>query len=49
MKKTQYEIQNEYEEKILDLIYHFEDLTTSDLQGAVEAIVMNIINESKKL
>ena len=38
---------SKYENEILDLIYHWEDYTTSDLQGCVSAIVMKILRERK--
>ena len=38
---------NKHEEEILELIYSHEDYTTSDLQGRVSAIVINIINDYK--
>ena len=33
---------SEFEDKILDLIYKRDEFTTSDLQGCVAAIVINI-------
>ena len=37
-----------WSDKILDLIEQSENLTTSDLQGAVMALVLNIQREAKK-
>jgi len=34
----------EASEKLLDLIEHRDGYTTSDIQGTVDAIVLNIIN-----
>ncbi len=34
-----------YSDKILEIIDNQEDFTRSDLQGVVEALVMNIIRE----
>ena len=36
-----------YSDKILEIIDNREDFTRGDLQGAVEAVIMNIITESK--
>ena len=39
---------NKYSEKILKLIEDAENMTTSDVQGRANAIVMRIIHELKK-
>jgi|WetSurSiteA1Bulk_404760.scaffolds.fasta_scaffold01123_10 hypothetical protein len=39
---------SKYEDKILDIIYHYDDFTTSDLQGAIEAQLKMLIDEVKK-
>lgn len=36
---------NEYSSKILEIIDNVDDFTRSDLQGAIMAIVMQIINQ----
>ena len=36
---------NKYSEKILEIVDKKEDFTQSDLQGAVDALVMNMITE----
>lgn len=33
---------SQYADEILDLIYHYDELTTSDLQGAVMVLVRKI-------
>lgn len=40
---------NGYENEILEIIYNQDEYTTSDLQGRVTAIVMNIFKEGKRL
>ena len=40
---------NKYSEKILKLIEDAENMTTSDVQGGANAIVMRIIQEVKKV
>jgi hypothetical protein len=37
-----------YENEILDIIYSHDKLTTSDLQGAIQAIVYKIYQAGKK-
>ena len=37
-----------YEDKLLDIVYHNEDFTTSDLQGAIEAQLSMLISEVEK-
>lgn len=39
---------SKYESEILDIIYNQEEFTTSDLQGAVQAVVLNIYREGQK-
>lgn len=36
-----------YSNKILEIVEHKDDFTTSDFQGAIEAVVMNIIIDIK--
>lgn len=38
-----------YSDKILDIIDNLEEFTRGDLQGAIEAQMMMIINEAQKL
>jgi hypothetical protein len=38
---------NKYANEILEVIDNQDDYTRSDLQGRVDAIVMNILNEKK--
>lgn len=38
---------NKYSNEILEVIANRDEFTRSDLQGVVEAIVMNIVNEQK--
>lgn len=37
---------NQYTEEILNTIENKDNLTQSDLQGIIEAIVMNLVNTS---
>jgi hypothetical protein len=37
-----------YSDEVLDLVNHYNELTTSDLQAGVEALVMNLISEIRK-
>ena len=34
-----------YSDKILEIVEHEDDFTTSDFQGAIEAVVMQIISD----
>lgn len=34
---------SQYSDRIIDLVAHANEMTTSDLQGAADAIVMNIL------
>ena len=36
---------HKYSDKILEIIDNKDELTRGDLQGAIEAVVMNIISE----
>lgn len=47
--KEEIRIMNEFENQILGLIDYQDDYTRSDLQGAVGAIVWNILNKGKNL
>ncbi len=38
----------QYADEILDIVKNANDMTTSDLQGSVDAIVHKIITETKK-
>lgn len=38
---------SKYEDQILELIADHEELTQSDLQGRIQAIVLNIYRENK--
>jgi hypothetical protein len=38
----------DYTDKILDIVYNRDEFSTSDLQGAVQAIVHTILKEAKK-
>ena len=40
---------NKFESKILDICYHQDDFTTSDLQVAIMAQVINILDAGLKL
>lgn len=46
-KENEMRLVSKYEDQILELIDNQEDYTRSDLQGAVQAVVINIIRESK--
>jgi len=35
-------------DKLLDIIYNVNDFTTSDLQGLLEAIIMDVYNKGKE-
>ena len=39
---------NKHQQKILDLIEHADKMTTSDVQGVADAIVMSILQEVKR-
>ena len=41
--------QMKYSDEILDLMAHQDEMTTSDLQGCVDALVNKIIVESYRL
>ena len=41
-------ITEKFADEILDVINHYDDFTTSDLQGVVSAIVMKIYAEGRK-
>lgn len=43
------QLEFEYADKILDLVYHADDFTTSDLQGAVEALVNSFKQDIKRI
>lgn len=47
MKQKEREIINKYTDKLLELFY--ADLTTSDLQGTIEATVSILITEARLL
>ena len=34
-----------YSNKILEIVEHKDEFTTSDFQGAIEAVVMNIVRD----
>lgn len=46
-KENEMRLISKFEDQILELIDNQEDYTRSDLQGVVQAIVMNIIRENK--
>jgi hypothetical protein len=45
--KRYLETAEKYTNEIMDLINHKDELTTSDLQGAVMGIVLSLISERK--
>ena len=47
--KEEIKLLNKYENMILGLIDYQDDYTRSDLQGAVGAIVIMILNKGKQL
>lgn len=42
-------ILSDYEDKILDLIDNRDDFTRSDLQGVVQALVLNILAKGSEV
>jgi hypothetical protein len=38
-------LENEYTDKIIDLVNHADDMTTSDMQGVAQAIIMNLMRD----
>jgi len=38
-----------YTDQLLDVVENWEEFTTSDLQGVLEVIVRNIINEERQV
>ena len=36
--------QQELSDRILDIIYHIDEFTTSDLQGLIDAVIMDALN-----
>jgi hypothetical protein len=48
MNKDDVFLVTKYESEILDICYHLDDFTTSDLQGAIEAQLYQLVNEVRK-
>jgi len=49
MNITKIKAETKYTSQILDLIYHSDEYTTSDLQGIVTALVMTIARDKDLL